>query len=386
MHTHANTPRLNSKRATRPQGMAILYLAILMVTLVAVCSLAVDFGRYELCKTEMQRAVDNAARAGAFKLATSYTVALSTATSVSNANYLEARTIGSNGNVTVSVQLLNWTNSSTYTVLVPATYNQANAVRVTMTYNVPLVFGAVIGIPTKPASRSATALLSVSSQSIYVGANGNIWLAGEPTGTQGSDTSSNWQGQNVNPNHPWQYDIAGPVGGTAADGEPYASPVQPSISLVQGALIMVSGVSGAGSPGTQGSMSNAQGALNGVTNSSGDDWAANNGSEHGIADVWMPTCAISAVFLGSAVPDGTAAPAALDFSTGASCDYSTLSPKVKQPFYVGTGQTSSSTQQTIIVPNGATRLFLGMMDNQEWSNNRGGYNATITQRYVQTVQ
>jgi len=100
----------------------------------------------------------------------------------------------------------------------------------------------------------------------------------------------------------------------------------------------------------------------------------------------MPTCAMNAVFLGSNLPDTGTAPTPLDFSTAASRDYSSVSPLVKQPFYVGTGQTTSSTQQMIVVPNGATRLFFGMMDNQEWSNNTGGYNATVTQYSVQMVQ
>jgi Flp pilus assembly protein TadG len=367
--------------------MALVYLSIALFTLVGIVSLAVDFGRWEMCKTQLQRAADAGARAGAFTLASSYNNAPTVAATVTGENYVDTGKISANSKVTGSVQMLNWTSASNYTVLSSGNYSQANAVRVTVSYTVPLTFGSVIGISSKPATRSATAMLSLKSQTVYVSANGNIWLSGEPTGTQASFTSTEWEGQNVNPQHPWQYDIAGPVGEKAADGEPYESPVQSSITLVQGALIAVSGVSGSGNIGPGDPYGNALGEVNGVVNTPSDDWNHATGyEEHGISDVTMPADAVMAVFLGSSLPDNSAAPASLDFSTAASRDYTSLSPLVKQPFYVGTGQTTSGKQQFIVVPNGATRLFVGMMDNMEWSNNSGGYNATITQYSVQMVQ
>ncbi len=376
------------KPSLRPRrGMALVYLSIALFTLVGIVSLAVDFGRWEMCKTQLQRAADAGARAGAFTLASSYNNAPTVAATVTGENYVDTGKISANSKVTGSVQMLNWTSASNYTVLSSGNYSQANAVRVTVSYTVPLTFGSVIGISSKPATRSATAMLSLKSQTVYVSANGNIWLSGEPTGTQASFTSTEWEGQNVNPQHPWQYDIAGPVGEKAADGEPYESPVQSSITLVQGALIAVSGVSGSGNIGPGDPYGNALGEVNGVVNTPSDDWNHATGyEEHGISDVTMPADAVMAVFLGSSLPDNSAAPASLDFSTAASRDYTSLSPLVKQPFYVGTGQTTSGKQQFIVVPNGATRLFVGMMDNMEWSNNSGGYNATITQYSVQMVQ
>src|SRR4051812_45085193 len=49
-------------------GMSIIYLAITMTIFIGVCSLAVDFGRVEVAKTELQRAADAAARAAAASL------------------------------------------------------------------------------------------------------------------------------------------------------------------------------------------------------------------------------------------------------------------------------------------------------------------------------
>jgi Flp pilus assembly protein TadG len=387
MRIHTRKIREQSKAVQSRSGLAIVYMAIALISLTAICSLAVDFGRWEMCKTQLQRAADAAARAGAFNLATSASAAVTAATSVVNGNYVDAQTVSSNSKVTVSVQLLDWTSSSNYVVLVSATYSLANAVRVTLTYNVPLSFGSVIGISSKTATRSSTALLNITSQNIYVGATGDVWLAGEPTGTRASQPDPNYAGQKVNALHPWQYDYAGPVGGSMADGQPYSSPAQATIPITPGAIITVSSVSGAGNyaPGYF-DAGNADGVVDGATATIFDDVAAGGVEEHGIADAYMPGNSLNAVFLGSSTPDGGTPPAPLNFSTQSSREYASISPQTKQPFFVGNGQTSGGTQQTIVVPQGATRMFFGIMDCWEWDNNSGGYNATITEKSVQTVQ
>jgi hypothetical protein len=92
------------------------------------------------------------------------------------------------------------------------------------------------------------------------------------------------------------------------------------------------------------------------------------------------------VFLDNNVPDTDGkVPAGQDFSTQTERDYNSIEPDLRQSFYVGAGQTSTSDQQTIIVPPGATRLFLGTMDGHEWSNNLGGFNATISQFEIELV-
>ena len=76
----------------------------------------------------------------------------------------------------------------------------------------------------------------------------------------------------------------------------------------------------------------------------------------------------------------------MDFSTGNARDYTAIAPSVKQAFYIGDGQTTSQNQQSFTVPLNATRLFLGTMDGQEWSNNQGGYSFTISQYWVTLVK
>ena len=46
----------------------------------------------------------------------------------------------------------------------------------------------------------------------------------------------------------------------------------------------------------------------------------------------------------------------LDFSTAASRDFSTLSPQLKQVFFIGDGLDSSGSLQTFVVPRGSNLL------------------------------
>ncbi len=93
------------------------------------------------------------------------------------------------------------------------------------------------------------------------------------------------------------------------------------------------------------------------------------------------------VFLTNTQPDQYSSGASmLDFSTQTERDYTNIDPQIQQSFYAGDGQTSNNIQQTVTVPANATRLFLGTMDGHEWSNNAGGYTATITQTTYSIVQ
>jgi len=103
------------------------------------------------------------------------------------------------------------------------------------------------------------------------------------------------------------------------------------------------------------------------------------GAENGIANVTAPINSVMGIFLDASQPNLSAAPSALNFSTGLGINYLTLSPGLKQPFFIGDGLTSGSVQQTIVIPVGATRLFLGTMDGYEWRNNSGSFSVTVTQ-------
>lgn len=96
------------------------------------------------------------------------------------------------------------------------------------------------------------------------------------------------------------------------------------------------------------------------------------GAEHGKSDLCAPICAIIGVFLDDAMPT-TPVPPRLEFNTVASRNFATLSPSLKQPFFIGNGQTDAGQTQRFMVPVGATRLFLSVMDSYEWNNNSGQF-------------
>jgi hypothetical protein len=101
------------------------------------------------------------------------------------------------------------------------------------------------------------------------------------------------------------------------------------------------------------------------------------GAENGIADVLTPINSLVGVFLGPKQPDRTSAPDPLDFRTPADRNYLTLSPGLKQVFFIGDGLTDSGQAQQVIVPAGATRLFLGTMDGCCWLDNLGSFTVIV---------
>ena len=55
-----------------------------------------------------------------------------------------------------------------------------------------------------------------------------------------------------------------------------------------------------------------------------------------------------------------------------------LSPQLQQPFFIGDGRTTDGAPQEFVVPDGATRLFLGAMDDNRWDTNAGdGFEVTV---------
>jgi len=79
------------------------------------------------------------------------------------------------------------------------------------------------------------------------------------------------------------------------------------------------------------------------------------------------------VFLASGGPSGTAPPMLDFYSAGTS--FTTLSPQIDQTFFVGDGLTGdgTGTVQNFVVPAGATQLFLGIADSNNWGGPTGHY-------------
>ena len=162
-----------------------------------------------------------------------------------------------------------------------------------------------------------------------------------------------------------------PSGSTccAGDAAPAQSPVQVTgLTLTPGSTITFSATGGVNfQPGP-------------IT--SGPDGGSffSTASSNGISGATWPENTLVGVFLDASQPDSTSAPASLDFSTGGGTTFATLSPALKQVFFIGDGRTGTGTgaTQAFVVPAGATRLFLGVSDGVGWFNNVGSFSATVS--------
>src|SRR5579883_45237 len=99
------------------------------------------------------------------------------------------------------------------------------------------------------------------------------------------------------------------------------------------------------------------------------------GAENGISDIFAPMDALIGVFLSDEPPDHSKAPPRLDSRLR---NVSTVSPKLKQVFFIGDGKTVSGVPRRYLVPPKATRLYLGVVDAYEWNNNSGSFTVTVT--------
>lgn len=102
------------------------------------------------------------------------------------------------------------------------------------------------------------------------------------------------------------------------------------------------------------------------------------GSVFSLSDISAPIASLVGVFLDDAiVPARPTAPASLDFSSPQSRNFSVLSPKIGQIFFIGNGKGDKGNLQAVVVPSGTTRLYLAIMDEYEWNNNQGQLTGTI---------
>lgn len=97
---------------------------------------------------------------------------------------------------------------------------------------------------------------------------------------------------------------------------------------------------------------------------------------------------LAGVFLDDADPIGLTAPPSLDFGSGGlGRSFSSLAPGLRQTFYIGDGLTGegAGATQSFLVPDAATRLFLGIVDGayfvggpDYYDNNVGSFSAQVT--------
>ena len=116
----------------------------------------------------------------------------------------------------------------------------------------------------------------------------------------------------------------------------------------------------------------------------GDVESHRKGPDNGVSNVFAPTSSLLGVFLGPGQPDQTPQPPTLAFvGPGANVpggtEFSELAPLLKQVFFIGDGRNINRVREIIVVPQGATRLFLGTMDGWGWYNNVGSLRVDVIQ-------
>lgn len=383
------------------RGSVIIYATFATLAIAGFTALAVDWGRVQLTRSELQAAADAAARLHNTLSRTS--AARMNASAVIAQNTADGRAITFNPDEDLEVGI--W-NATTRTFVPSNDLYAVNAVRVTLkcaqerNSAVPMTFLSILGKPYTNVSATAIAAIDYSGVSggagmgrfeYYIPATSNPWLAGSPAGTV-----ANPGNPSKNPDYagiPF-VDLGGkknPVNMLLGSGSSSSSGSNTSNWAAWGnyAPKKSSPITAGGitiTPGTTLTFDGVNGGANNFSSSVVYDadgntgWIVSNlkGNENGIANLKAPINSVIGVFLDDNVPPNNRYPHALDFSTASSRDFTTLKPQLRQPFFIGDGRTSTGEVQQFVVPQGATRLFIGTMDGWEWNNNIGGFNERRT--------
>jgi len=349
----------STHRASR-RGVSMPYLLVTLSGLFAIISLAVDFGRVQIAKTQLRAAADNIARYAASGLAQGVSTTQSRATTAAADNKVDGQSLSIDVNTDLEFGV--WDSSArTFTVLTGASRASATAVRVTVRRTaargnpVPTVFAALLGRHSVDVTATAIAARGLVIAPV-VDADACPWLAGMPNGSQ----------------------VAGYGGNTTPAVAPAQSPLLVSgLPITPGGKLYFRQTSGTtsyqdaanyGPDGNTGFIV-AQQAVNGINTTKG------------------PLNSLVGIFLDDRAPNTWAQAASLDFSTAASRDFTTLSPGLKQVFFIGDGLNSSGQLQEFVIPAGATRFYLGIMDEKGWWwDNTGTLSTSMLNDKVTLVQ
>ncbi|MDA2931483.1 hypothetical protein MYX84_16320 [Acidobacteria bacterium AH-259-O06] len=152
---------------------------------------------------------------------------------------------------------------------------------------------------------------------------------------------------------------------------PLNSPTESGLGLIPGRHIEISasGVVGSFDPGFTEESPEGNTGQNSSVRLSGFGFGSAL-PDNGISDLTGHWLGLIGVFLSQNQPDPPRPPA-LDFS-GAAADIVRIAPLLKQTFYIGTGQTSQGEIKQFVIPDGATRLFLGILDPAGGTNDNTG--------------
>ena len=342
---------IGRNRQTR-RGVTLIYCMVALTALVGFVSLGADYARVQLVKTELLRAADAAARYGAMAIPNGKNAVRANAIAAAGQNTADGMAV-----VLTNADIELGTYDSVAKIFTPTNTASATAVKITAQRTaargtgVHLSFMGLLGL----SSCDATSV-SISSYSpavdvvTNVPSTSNPWLAGMPDGTI------------ANPGNPHNNPDKAPAA---------VPPVANGLPLIAGQALTFDSINGGANNFSSTTL---------YTPDGNPDWIVSNfaGAEHGKSNLTAPINAVVGLYLDDNVPTTEGAPpASLDFTTPQGRNFSSLSPKLRQPFFIGDGRKDDGTVQSFVVPKGATRLFIGTMDGYEWNNNVGGYVTTI---------
>lgn len=374
----------------------MLLLALVLITMLfALGTLTVDWGRVQLAESTLQLAVDAAARHAANSLDKDRSVEASVLAALSD-HHVDNRPIPAEA---VTIRYFHYDAAAN--TMVETEVMTANAVEVSVALRGENGLSPLFLPSSTPVTiqAQATATAHAELRRIDVPAKGNPWLAGMPPGT-----IANPLNPHGNP------DYAGTVGSSGS-----GSPAGLNLTVTPGNGLAFDSMEGGASYDKSLDLEDADGFTNTIFSNryaagkvrledehtidydgdgkpdhgSPSKWYStnNHGIENGKSDLAAPATSVVGIFLGPDTPTPGDEPPQLVFDTAAKRDFSELRPQLSQPFFIGDGRDEAGDQQRFIVPEGATRLFIGVMDAYEWGNNQGGF-TTVIKEYgkIQTIR
>lgn len=318
----------------------MVFSIFILVALLGIASLAVDYGRVRLANAQLQDAVDAAARYGATALPISIGAVHQRVQQAAGQNLVDGQPLQINPAQDIEFGV--WDpETRTFEVLTGSARNGATAIRVTgrrsqTTGNpIPGLFSPFIG--RQFTNIQATAV--VTRGQIFtpvVNADACPWLAGMPNGSR-----------------------VKAYGGNTTDAvAPAQSPPRiTNLPLIAGMHLHFRQTEGTTSYSEQTNWYGPDGQT---------DWIVRQNPENGIHATRAPINSLVGIFLDDRQPDTWQKQGELDFTTAQSRNFSELRPGLKQVFYIGDGLDSQGRLQTFVVPEGATRFYLAIMDEKGW--------------------
>ena len=346
----------------RRRGSAIIYSMIGMPLLLVMGLLAVDVGQIVLAESQLQLAVDSAAR---------YAAAGLRDYGADEARTRAAAALIDNGVdptlATVSFGL--WDpGTHTFIPLEGLEASGGTAVRVVARRSaddasgiVPL-FGALVGQGRAGAVASATAAIGEPVE-VAIEAMASPYLAGMSSGDMipfTGETHLDW----------------------APDGSYWddCGPAVVALDLEPGQVLYFRDVEGATGDFNSGMTYGLEGNL--------DRPDIGQSAVNGINTTWAPLNSLMGIFLDDRRPDVWEAQETRNYAWEGWREERVHEPLTKQVFFIGDGVSNADQRlQKFVVPEGATRLFLGLNDQDGyWWDNFGNYRTTVFSGDIRLVE